>query len=664
MNSFNAITIGNWEIPGWTLETALFWLVAALVGITVLVIIVFAVLLYRVGKNKVVIEHEEAPETVDYGISVVAPEGLPVLQVALVSGDSQIGLAVNVVEGAATIAAVPGDYSVKVFGLPKGYAADAAIVSKTKMEAVITISEVPEEQPKETPVYIYKDVNIETKPETVDYIVNVVAPEELAGLQVALFSGNVQAGNAVNVIEGSAVVSATPGDYRVALFGAPEEEYEYECELLSADLREVTLTVTRREQEVISEPESEEPILYTVEVTAPEGLPELQVALFNGDTQMGSAVNVVDNKAEIYAEAGDYTVRVFGLPEGYEFSAGILSESEPTATLTVREPEKEEPVEEYIPEPVEIVEVKPDPIEYGVIFEGADGLNSLQVALFNGENQVGAAVNVENGAATMFAEPGDYAVKVFGLPEGYGYTAETFSEERTFISITITEPVKEEIVPAAPRESEPLVIEEESFEGGVLRYDRSFKARLIQSDNDCKSWYSEIKNKLLSYKKVKDRLSWKRESYNLGRIPVARLAYRGNTLCLYLPLNPAEYADTKFKVESVEDNASYVDTPCLYRIKNDKRARYAKELIATVMENIGAVTIEREAVDYYEPYEGVLQLIGKGLIKRNIKSKDSESFFAEKKVAFENPAQSKPGYAESESAVSDGTSLTNGRGKN
>ncbi len=175
------------------------------------------------------------------------------------------------------------------------------------------------------------------------------------------------------------------------------------------------------------------------------------------------------------------------------------------------------------------------------------------------------------------------------------------------------------------------VVEEESHEGGTLRYDKSFTARIIQSDDEIKQWYIDLKNDLLSYKKVKDRMSWKRESYRLGRAPFAKLGFRGKTLCVFLPLNVAELEGSKYKVEDVSDNVAYADTPLMYRIKNDRRVKYAKELIALVAENYNTPHIERESVDYYMPYEGVLELINKGLIKRNIKSKEEEAIFDEKK---------------------------------
>ncbi len=181
---------------------------------------------------------------------------------------------------------------------------------------------------------------------------------------------------------------------------------------------------------------------------------------------------------------------------------------------------------------------------------------------------------------------------------------------------------------------EPVIIEEESSEGGALRYDRSFTARLIQSDDELKQWYTELKNYLLSFKKVKDRMSWKRESYRYGRDPVVRLGFRGKTLCAYLPFDPNDFSESKFKVEDVSDNVSYADTPCMYRIKNARRVKYLMELIDTVMERLnGGARVERDSVDYYMPYEGIVELIQKGLIKRNVKSEDELIYVAKARTA-------------------------------
>lgn len=257
--------------------------------------------------------------------------------------------------------------------------------------------------------------------------------------------------------------------------------------------------------------------------------------------------------------------------------------------------------------------------------------------------------------AAAGAANGLYVIKPDMAEEGKDLVIIRYRDRAAYYPITVSAPIREVQTPAeevqaeqtepeaieeAPAEAEEAAVVEERaeveeapaeipepvaevpmeiptvlFEGSGVRYNRSFTAKLIQSDDEVKGWYTALKNELLSYKKVKSRMSWKRESFRLGRNITARFAFRGNTLCIYLPLDPAFYEGTKYKVEDASGYASYADTPCMYRVKGARRARYAAELIAASMDALGIGRIEREAEEYYLPYENTEALIGRGLIK-------------------------------------------------
>lgn len=177
------------------------------------------------------------------------------------------------------------------------------------------------------------------------------------------------------------------------------------------------------------------------------------------------------------------------------------------------------------------------------------------------------------------------------------------------------EPVAEEVV----EEAAPAVVpvnEDDSMK--IMRYNRSFRARIIQSDDQVKEWYGMLKNAILSYEKVNSRISWKYESFTYRRNPVAKLFVTGKTLYLYLPLNAADYAETKYKLEDASNIIQVAETPARYKLKSERRVKYALELIGEICEKLGSEKQEREPVDYYEPYCGDLTLINKGLIKRVI----------------------------------------------
>lgn len=150
----------------------------------------------------------------------------------------------------------------------------------------------------------------------------------------------------------------------------------------------------------------------------------------------------------------------------------------------------------------------------------------------------------------------------------------------------------------------------------IIKYNKSFTAKLIQSDAEVKNYYSAIKNELLSYTGIKTRMSWKGESFYSGRQTYAKLCIRGKCVCLFLALNPKNYEDSKYKVDDMTEIAAYEKIPCLYRIKNDRRLKFSAELIEAAMQG------REKNPDYAEtdwakhyPYEKIEPLIERKLVK-------------------------------------------------
>ena len=119
----------------------------------------------------------------------------------------------------------------------------------------------------------------------------------------------------------------------------------------------------------------------------------------------------------------------------------------------------------------------------------------------------------------------------------------------------------------------------------LYRYRRSFASRMIQASEHTKEYYDTVKNKLLSYKNVKARSSWSFESFNRGRVKLAKLNVRGKTLVMYIAIDPASLADTKYHVRDMSEKAKYAAVPTMIRVKSPRGAKYACELIERLMED-------------------------------------------------------------------------------
>ncbi len=122
---------------------------------------------------------------------------------------------------------------------------------------------------------------------------------------------------------------------------------------------------------------------------------------------------------------------------------------------------------------------------------------------------------------------------------------------------------------------------------GIVK--KTFETKLEESSENVKKYYLELKNNLLSYKKVKSRISSKYDSIYVGRQQLAKFVIRGKSLYIYLALNPTDFVGTKYNV--LENTAkTYSVTPCKYKVNGERKFLWAKELILELAKIYGLVT--------------------------------------------------------------------------
>ncbi len=162
----------------------------------------------------------------------------------------------------------------------------------------------------------------------------------------------------------------------------------------------------------------------------------------------------------------------------------------------------------------------------------------------------------------------------------------------------------------------------------VTRYRRSFMSRLVQSQGDVQAYYSEIKNKLLSYKGVKGRISWGNESFNKGRTYIAKVNAKSRTLYLYLALDPTTLEEGTYNFEDMSGKKKYENVPVLIKIKGPRKLKYALELIDKICnENLALPAVKNfEPTDYTLPYWPTEELVKTGLVKKMVAGMPVQAF--------------------------------------
>lgn len=187
--------------------------------------------------------------------------------------------------------------------------------------------------------------------------------------------------------------------------------------------------------------------------------------------------------------------------------------------------------------------------------------------------------------------------------------------------------------PVSENDEVLMGIEEETGLAIVARYKWTFMARLIQAPDEIKGFYSDLKNQLLSYNKVSSRVSSSYDSINLGRKGIAKFNVRGKTLYLYLALDPTQFDGTKYNVIA-STSKKYEAVPCLYKIKSERKFKWAKQLVDILAQQLGLVAGEVKNDDYRPASMTLSELIAQGYVKELVSKEDYDEYLRKRALAL------------------------------
>ena len=276
----------------------------------------------------------------------------------------------------------------------------------------------------------------------------------------------------------------------------------------------------------------------------------------------------------------------------------------------------------------------PEPATYEVLVDD-EGVKSIAdtvaaAVVANIPEAKAPEVDTEALAGEISEKMGTPSYETILDDSGAQMIADAVAEKLTAANYTIaTLPLIAEETPVVADEvavTEPEPVEEvaeEPKEDLVMRVDRSFTAKLKQSDDEVKDRYGMIKNALLSYKKFKSTVSWNADRFNCGRTTIAKMNIRGKTLCVYFALDPKDpaFKQTIYNQKDMSDQKAYAQTPFMMKIKSDLAAKRAVRLVETLAEQNGvAKKKDFEEVDYKKTYRyaGDRQLELTGLLRKSM----------------------------------------------
>ena len=320
-------------------------------------------------------------------------------------------------------------------------------------------------------------------------------------------------------------------------------------------------------------------------------------------------------------------------PKETEVIDGVAAEPEPVEepareilTEEVAEPEpEEEPEEEVVEEPVKFAEEIVEEVVEEI--EASAEVTEEPVPVEEPEEDPVQEPEAEEEAEEAFDEE----------------TAEEFEEtEEEFAEVA---PAAEELTVGEMDEATrsalgiESVSEDEAAVRFVIRYHYSFRAKLALSAEEVKGYYIALSNEIACYKKVKTHISFKQERVSSGRTHLAVMLFKGKKLCIAFALDPAEYAETKYRGIDVSQVKRFARTPMLLKISSPRKLNYALYLLGQLAEKYGLVKGEpKEVIDHVDSATKD-ELIAQKLITVTGMKKSEESEYGAFVKSVEEPAE-------------------------
>ena len=131
----------------------------------------------------------------------------------------------------------------------------------------------------------------------------------------------------------------------------------------------------------------------------------------------------------------------------------------------------------------------------------------------------------------------------------------------------------------------------------------SFIDRLFKAEYSVKYFYSEVKNELLSYEGVTDKIKRDCESFYLNNMPISKIDIVNGVLNVYFALDPTLYNVDEYNHENASKKKDFVAVPLKLKVDSTEALRHAKMFVRIIRkrENVKSVS-NFIRIDYTKVY--------------------------------------------------------------
>lgn len=140
-----------------------------------------------------------------------------------------------------------------------------------------------------------------------------------------------------------------------------------------------------------------------------------------------------------------------------------------------------------------------------------------------------------------------------------------------------------------------------------------FREKLMTLDGNKRNRYNKVRNRLMSYKKIKQKFSKTVDTYRYAGELVAKISILGSTLRLHLALDPDSYDVNKYHHIDLSSKQKYIFVPFTLKLKGPKSVELAIQLIDELMKGF-EIPQDKKYVDQDYVSQVAAELKAEGLL--------------------------------------------------
>ncbi|MDE6656151.1 MAG: hypothetical protein K2J85_04080, partial [Anaeroplasmataceae bacterium] len=133
---------------------------------------------------------------------------------------------------------------------------------------------------------------------------------------------------------------------------------------------------------------------------------------------------------------------------------------------------------------------------------------------------------------------------------------------------------------------------------------RTFLDRIRKASPELKQVFNIVKNELMKFNNVSNKLTNFYDSFYIGRKLVCKLSLTSKKLKVYLAVDPSRYNERQFPHKDVSDKKSQAKTPYYTMVRSQLSVRRINKVIDDLMDDYNlVVNPSYKAVDYANKYK-------------------------------------------------------------